>query len=91
MFLLNENGHYFEIDTSKVSVSQDRFQNCRFFDDEKSLHETVCAESDLDLDDIAGSTFYVTFYNGKPVVVDDRGFAEGIDEPVETYLSKYVL
>lgn len=55
MFLLNTNGHYFEIDTAKVPVTQESFQGCRFFDDEKTLLETVCAESDLDLEDIEGA------------------------------------
>ncbi len=91
MFLLNTNGHYFEIDTAKVPVTQESFQGCRFFDDEKTLLETVCAESDLDLEDIEGTTFYVTERDGQPVVIDDRGFATAIDEPVEAYLSEFAL
>lgn len=91
MFLLNENGHYFEIDTAKVPVSQEAFKGCRFFDDQDSMLKTVCAESDLELDEVEGTTYFITERNGQPVVIDDRGFATVIDEPVEVYLSEFAL
>jgi len=91
MFLLNANGHYFEIDTSKVQVREDRFVGCRIFEDDQAMLETVCAESNLDLDEVSSTTYYVTERHGLTVLIDDRGLPTVIDEPVEPYLSEYTL
>lgn len=91
MFVMNQNGHYFEINTKEIIVSKERFQDCRFFDDEKSLLDAVCSESGCDLDEVACSTFYITMRDGLPKWIDDRGFVHAIDEPVETFVATFVL
>ncbi|EKF7416887.1 TPA: hypothetical protein MXR76_004027 [Pseudomonas aeruginosa] len=91
MFVLNPNGHYFEVDIQAINVSRDEMPGCRFFDDEEALLQAVCAEFDLDLDEVSGSTFYVTMAKGKPVVIDDRGFATDIDEPIGAFLTHFAL
>lgn len=90
MFVLNENGHYFEIDTQKMVVDKEQLHGCRFFDDSKALLETVCREQDCEFEEVAGSIFYITIRDGQPVMIDDRGFASSIDEPIETFVSTFI-
>lgn len=91
MFVMNECDHYFEIDTKEIIVSRERFNECSFFDDEKALLQAVCSKTGCSLDDVEGSTVLITKKDGQPVVVDDRGFADGIDGPVEAFVSTFVL
>lgn len=91
MFVMNENGHYFEINTKEISVSKELLHGCRFFDDEKALLEAVCRESGCELEEVSGSTFYITMRDGQPKLIDDRGFTHSIDEPVETFVATFVL
>lgn len=90
-YVLNQHGHYFAINTDEVEVSKDQLQSCRFFDDEKQLLQAVCKESQCDLEEVEGSTFYIAKRNGSPVMIDDRGFPHEIDGPVEQFLANFQL
>ncbi|RRV08754.1 hypothetical protein EGJ28_15895 [Stutzerimonas xanthomarina] len=91
MFVLNQNGHYFEIDTQTLSFAKDDLQNCRIFDEETALLEEVCRRDGLEVEDIAGSTFFITVKNGTPVMIDDRCITHSIDTSVEMFVSEFAL
>lgn len=91
MFVLNKNGHYFEINTKEVVVCKERFEECRFFDDERAMLEVVCSADGLTLEEVEGSTFYITMREGRPMLIDDRCYAHAIDEPVEAFVADFAL
>lgn len=91
MFVMNECGHYFEIDTNEIIVSREQFNECHFFDNEEALLQAVCSKTGCSLDEVSGSTFYITKKDGLPVVIDDRCIAARIDEPVGTFVSTFFL
>lgn len=43
MFVINKNGHFFEIN-SNVEFTLKDFKGCRFFDDEETMLKAVCKE-----------------------------------------------
>lgn len=91
MFVMNEQGHFFEIDTKEIVVSPEHFHHCRFYDNEEALLRAVCRKTECSLDEVEGSTFLITKRHGQPVVINDRCFADEIDGPVETFVSKFLL
>lgn len=91
MFVMNKCGHYFEIDTNEITVSRERFDECQFFDNEEALLQAVCSKTGCSLDEVEGSTFYITKKDGVPVVIDDRCITAGINEPVGTFVSTFFL
>ncbi len=91
MFLLNRHGHYFEVNDKEVAVDIDRLEGCRLFDNETSMLKVVCDESGLEIDDVAGHTFYITTRNGTIVLIDDRGMVSTIEEPLEAFLAGFEL
>lgn len=91
MFVMNDYGHYFEIDTKKIIVSSEQFDECRFFDNEEALLQAVCSKTGCSLDEVEGSTFFITKKDGLPVVIDDRCCTAEIEGPVETFVSEFIL
>lgn len=91
MFVLNSNGHYFNVNTDEITMDKLQLVGCRFFDTEAAMHAVVSVESSCDIEDLAASTFYIGLSNGEPVLVDDRGFVSPIEEPVEQFLALYAL
>lgn len=91
LFILNKTQHYFEVNTQLVAVNKTALQDCQLFDNEKALLEAVCAATGCEMDEVAGSVFYITMRDGGPVMVDDRGFAYGFDVTVEDYISNFEM
>lgn len=91
MFVMNEHDHFFEINTKEIVVSDEQFHKCSFFDNEEALLLAVCNKTKCSLEEVEGSTFYITMRNGLPVAIDDRCFAHEIDEPVEKFVSEFFL
>ena len=91
LFLLNNNGNYFEINTKEVSVAKERFYECRFFDTGKALLEAVSTADGCPVEDLEGTTFYITMRNGKPTMIDDRGFPHEIEGSVECFITLFEL
>lgn len=91
LFVMNVNSHYFEINIQEVAVNKEQMRECRFFDTEEALLEAVCSATGCDLEEVEGSTFYITMRNGSLTMIDDRGFAHPIDDPVEDYLADFAL
>ncbi|MEX6780479.1 hypothetical protein [Pseudomonas aeruginosa] len=91
LFLMNNNGNYFEINTKEVTVAKERFYECRFFDTQKELLEAVSTADGCPVEDLEGTTFYITMRNGKPTMIDDRGFPHEIEGSVETFITCFVL
>lgn len=91
MFVMNERGHYFEINIKEVLVSKEQFHECCFFDNEEALLQAASSKSGCSLEEVEGYTFYITMRDGQPVVINDRCFAHKIDEPVETFVSTFLL
>lgn len=91
LFVLNANGHYFQINMQEVAVEKDQLRECRFFDNEPALLEAVCSATGCDLEEVEGSTFYITMRNGDTAMIDDRGFDHAIDGPVEDFIADFVL
>lgn len=91
MFVMNQYGHYFEIDTNEIIVSSEQFNECNFFDNEEALLQAVCSKTGCGIDEVEGTTFVVTNKNGLPVSIDDRGVAEIIDGSVEAFVSTFML
>lgn len=91
MFVMNQHGHYFEINTKEIVVSNEQFYECRFYDNEDALVRAVCSKTGCSIDEVEGSTFLITKRDGQPVVIDDRCIADGIDGSVETFISTFSL
>ena len=91
LFLMNAHGHYFEVDVKEVTLDKALLGECRLFDNEPALLEAVCRKTGCELDEVAGSTFYITLRNGEPTLIDDRGFAHAIEGPVEDFIAGYEL
>jgi hypothetical protein len=91
LFLMNAHGHYFEVSVQEVTVDKALLGECMLFDSEPALLEAVCRETGCELDEVAGSTFYISLRNGAPTLIDDRGFAHDIEGPVEAFIADYVL
>ena len=91
LFLMNAHGHYFEVDVKEVTLDKALLGECRLFDNEPALLDAVCHETGCELDEVAGSTFYITRRNGEPTLIDDRGFAHAIDWPVEEFIAGFEL
>lgn len=90
MFIINQYGHYFEID-SNLDVDTNAFTDCLFFENEQSMLEAVCEQQSLEMDEVEGSTLYVTEQQGTIFVINDRCDKEEVEGAVETYLSDYQL
>ena len=91
MFVMNKHGHFFEINTKEIVVSKEQFNECRFFDNEEALLREVCSKTGCSLEEVEGSTFYISMRNGQPVAIDDRCFVNEIEEPVEKFVSEFLL
>lgn len=91
LFLMNNSGHYFEINTKEMTVAKERLYECRFFDNEKSLLEAVGSANGCTVEDLECTTFLITMKNGKPTLIDDRGFPTEIDGAVERFIAYFVL
>lgn len=91
LFLLNNKGYYFEINTKEVSVDKERLYECRFFDTGKELLEAVSSAYGYSVEELEGTTFYITMRNGKPTLIDDRGFPSEIDGSVESFITLFEL
>ena len=91
MFVMNQHGHFFEINTKEIVVSNEQFHDCRFFDNEEALLRAVCSKTGCSIDEVEGSTFLITKRDRQTVVIDDRCIANGIDGPVETFVSTFLL
>jgi hypothetical protein len=89
MFVLNSNGHYFNVNTDEITVDKLQLVGCRFFDTEAAMHAVVSAETECDIEDLAATTFYIGMSYGDPVLVDDRGFSCPIEEPIEKFIATY--
>ncbi|KKN96103.1 hypothetical protein LCGC14_0170320 [marine sediment metagenome] len=90
LFIMNAHSHYFEV-KQEVPVGKELLRNCRLFDNEPALLEAVCQETGCELDEVAGSTFYITMRHGEPTLIDDRGFAQTIEGPVEDFIADFEL
>ncbi len=91
LFLMNNNGNYFEINTKEVSVDKERLYLCRFFDTGRALLEAVSSADGCSVEELEGTTFYITMRNGKPTLIDDRGFPSEIDGSVESFITLFEL
>jgi hypothetical protein len=90
MFIINKNGHYFEID-SNLHIDSKAFYGCQFFETEQEMLKEVCKQQDLEMDEVEGSTLYVTEQKGAIFVINDRCDKEEVEGAVETFLSEYEL
>lgn len=91
LYVMNQKGHYFSVDTAKVELCKEKLPTCRFFDDEKQLLLAVCSESQCELEEVEGSTFQITKRNGSTVMFDDRGFAHDVEGSIEKFVGSFVL
>lgn len=91
LFIMNNNGNYFEINTKEVTVVKERFYECRFFATQKELLEAVSTADGCPVEDLEGTTFYITMRNGKTTLIDDRGFPHDIEGSVETFITLFEL
>ena len=91
LYVMNVNGHYFEINSQEIAIEKEKLLGCRFYDTEKELLEAVCSSTGCDLDEVEGSSFYITVRNGDLTMIDDRGFAHAIDCAVEDYIAEFEL
>ncbi|MDP4032810.1 MAG: hypothetical protein Q8P60_08175 [Pseudorhodobacter sp.] len=91
LYVMNVNGHYFEINTQEIAVEKELLSECRFFDTEKALLEAVCSSTGCDLEEVEGSTLYITVRNSDLTMIDDRGFPHAIDCAVEDYIANFEL
>ena len=91
MFVLNECGYYFQIDTDKVPVNKELLTSCDLFDDEEQLLQAVARKTGIDVEEARGTTFYITVRDGREVLIDDRGMCSLIEEPVESYITTFEL
>lgn len=90
LFVMNAHSHFFEVH-QEVPVGKGLLRNCSLYDNEPALLEAVCRETGCELDEVAGSTFYITLRNGEPTLIDDRGFAHAIEGPVEDFIADFEL
>lgn len=90
LFIMNAYSHYFEVQQG-VPVCTGLLHNCRLYDNEPALLEAVCRETGCEMEEVAGSTFYITLRNGEPTLIDDRGFAEAIEGPVDAFIAAFEL
>lgn len=88
MFVINKNGHYFEIN---VNVDTNSFHNCTFFDSEQAMLEAVCQQQGLEMEEVEGSTLSVVQRGNSIYIVNDRCDMEEVDTTVEAFISEYVL
>lgn len=90
MFIINQFGHYFEID-SNLDVDTNAFHDCLFFDTEEAMLEKVCEQQDLEMEEVEGSTLSVVEKKGSIFVINDRCDKEEVDTSVEVFISEYQL
>ena len=90
MFLINEKGYFFEVD-SNLDVDTNLFRGCQFFDTERDMLEAVCEQQGLEMDEIEGATLYVTEQQGTIFVINDRCDKEEVNTALEDFLSEYQL
>jgi hypothetical protein len=90
MFLINQYGHYFEVD-SNLDIDQKAFHGCQFFETEKAMLEKVCQQQDLQMDEVEGATFFVTKKSGVIHIIDNRCDSEEVETEVEAFISEYQL
>lgn len=90
MYLINKNGHYFEID-SNIDVDIHAFQGCQFFETEQAMLKKVCELQGLEMDEVEGATLFVTEQQGTIFVINDRCDKEEVEGTVEGFLNEYEL
>lgn len=91
MFVINKNGHYFEIDPN-LDIDLQAFHGCQFFETEKAMLEKVCEQQGLQMDEVEGSTFFVTEKFDSTYIIDDRCGEEEVEgESFEAFISEYEL
>lgn len=90
MFVINNNGHFFQID-QKIDADLKAFRGCRFFDTEKAMLEAVCKDNNLQMDEVEGGTFFISQQDDDLYLIDDRGFKFEIEEPVEAFINDYIV
>ncbi len=91
LFLMNKHGHYFELNLKEVAVDKDRLSRCTFYDNEQALLEAVCRETGCDLDEVSGTTLYITQHNGEAALFDMRGAGQAIEGAVEDFIADFEL
>lgn len=90
LYVMNTCGHYFEVN-QEVPIDKELLRNCHLYNNEPALLEAVCRETGCELDEVAGSTLYITLRNGETTLIDDRGFAQAIEGPVEDFIAGFEL
>jgi hypothetical protein len=90
MFIINKNGHYFEINEN-INVDTNTFHNCTFFETEEAMLEAVCKQQNLEIDEVEGSTLSVVQREDGTYVMNDRCDMEEVDTTVEAFISEYEL
>lgn len=91
LFVMNSFGHYFEVNLSEVAVDRGRLRACEFYENEAALMQAVSSQTGCTVDELLGSTFCIAMRNRVPTVIDDRGFARAIEEPIEHFISDFEL
>ncbi|WP_304526905.1 hypothetical protein [Halomonas sp. I5-271120] len=90
-YIINPHGHYFHV-ADAVTMENAPFPECRHFDDEKTMLETVAREHLLDMDEIEGSTFEVFHDEAEGLVCADmRGCTEPLGASLQDYITHYAL
>lgn len=90
MFLINEKGFFFEVD-SNLDVDTNLFRGCQFFDTERDMLEAVCEQQGVEMDEVEGATLYVTEQQATIFVINDRCDKEEVEGTVESFLNDYEL
>ncbi len=72
-------------------MDKERLYECRFFVTGRALLEAVSSADGCSVEELEGTTFYITMRNGKPTMIDDRGFPHEIEGSVETFITCFVL
>lgn len=90
MFVMNQYGHYFEFDTN-LEADFKAFHGCQFFDTEEAMLQEVCKQQNLQMEEVEGSTLFVTEQQGAIFVINDRCDKDEVDTKLETFISEYQL
>jgi hypothetical protein len=89
MFVINQYGYYFEIDSS-LDADLKAFHGCLFFDTEKAMLEKVCEQQDLQMDEVSGTTCLVKEKYGTVHLLPERNCEEEVEgESFEAFISEY--
>lgn len=91
LFVMNSRGHYFEVNMRDVAVDKGRLRDCQLYESESALMQAVGRQTGCSVNELVGSAFYITMRNGAPTIIDDRGFAQAIEGPVEDFIADFEL